>query len=85
MRNIDVTMYGRTPSEAVEKAVKNIKKKHTESLYRDFLDAYSYIGVSIDVVRSFVELGVKTRDRENELDLLRDYVLSQNLEDDVVE
>lgn len=66
-------------------AEEDIKEKHAESLYRDFLDTYSYIGVSIDVVRSFVELGVKTRDRENELDLLRDYILSRNLEEDVVE
>ena len=56
-----------------------------EKLYRDFLNKYSYIYVNIDVVRSFVELGVKTHDRENELDLLRDYILSQNLGEDIVE
>lgn len=59
--------------------------KYAEDLYWDFIQTYSYISVSRDVVQMFVDANGTTSDRERELDLLRDFVLSQDLADDVQE
>ena len=59
--------------------------KYAEDLYWDFIQTYSYISVSRDVVQMFVDANGTMSDRERELDLLRDFVLSQDLADDVQE
>lgn len=59
--------------------------KYAEDLYWDFIQTYSYISVSRDAVQMFVDANGTMSDRERELDLLRDFVLSQDLSDDVQE
>lgn len=56
-----------------------------EELYWDFIQTYSYISVGRDVVQEFVDFNGTITDRERELDLLRDFVLSQDLAEDVQE
>ena len=59
--------------------------KYAEDLYWDFIQTYSYISVSRDVVQMFVDANGVIEDRERELDLLRDYILAGDYADDVVE
>ena len=65
--------------------VKKENEWYVDKLYEGMLTYYSYITVERSVVESFVaELGV-IEDEDRALDLLRDYILSQGLEEDVVE
>lgn len=58
---------------------------YVDKLYECMLTYYSYIIIDRSVVESFVaEFGV-IDDEDRALDMLRDYILSQGLEDDVVE
>lgn len=58
---------------------------YIDKLYEGMLTCYSYIIIERSVVESFVaEFGV-IEDEDRALDLLRDYILSQGLEEDVVE
>ena len=58
---------------------------YVDKLYEYMLTYCSYIIIDRSVVESFVaEFGV-IEDEDRALDLLRDYILSQGLEDDVVE
>lgn len=65
--------------------VKKENEWYVDKLYECMLTYCSYIITDRSVVESFVaELGV-IEDEDRALDLLRDYILSQGLEDDVVE
>ena len=58
---------------------------YVDKLYEGMLTYYSYIIMERSVVESFVaEFGV-IENEDRALDLLRDYILSQGLEEDVVE
>lgn len=58
---------------------------YVDKLYEGMLTYYSYIIIDRSVVESFVaEFGVIDND-DRTLDMLRDYILSQGLEEDVVE
>lgn len=65
--------------------VKKENELYVDKLYEGMLMYYSYIIIERSVVESFVaEFGV-IEDEDRALDLLRDYILSQGLEEDVVE
>lgn len=65
--------------------VKKENEWYVDKLYEGMLTYYSYITIERSVVESFVaEFGV-IEDEDRALDLLRDYILSQGLEEDVVE
>lgn len=65
--------------------VKKENEWYVDKLYEGMLTYYSYIITDRSVVESFVaEFGV-IEDEDIALDMLRDYILSQGLEDDVVE
>lgn len=65
--------------------VKKENEWYVDKLYECMLTYCSYIIIERSVVESFVaEFGV-IEDEDRALDLLRDYILSQGLEDDVVE
>ena len=64
--------------------VKNENEWYVDKLYEGMLTYYSYIIIERSVVESFVaEFGV-IEDEDRALDMLRDYILSQGLEEDVV-
>ena len=65
--------------------VKKENEWYVDKLYEDILTYCSYIVIDRSAVESFVaEFGV-IEDEDRAIDLLRDYILSQGLEDDVVE
>lgn len=65
--------------------VKKENEWYVDKLYECMLTYCSYIITDRSVVESFVaEFGV-IEDEDRALDLLRDYILSQGLEEDVVE
>ena len=65
--------------------VKKENEWYVDKLYECMLTYYSYIITDRSVVDSFVaEFGV-IEDENIALDMLRDYILSQGLEEDVVE
>ena len=65
--------------------VKKENEWYVDKLYECMLTYCSYIITDRSVVESFVaEFGV-IEDEDRAIDLLRDYILSQGLEDDVVE
>lgn len=65
--------------------VKKENEWYVDKLYECMLTYYSYIIIERSVVESFVaEFGV-IENKDIALDLLRDYILSHGLEDDVVE
>ena len=65
--------------------VKKENELYVDKLYEGMLTYCSYIIIERSVVESFVaEFGV-IEDEDRALDLLRDYILSQGLEEDVVE
>lgn len=65
--------------------VKKENEWYVNKLYEGMLTYYSYIIIERSIVESFVaEFGV-IEDEDRALDMLRDYILSQGLEDDVVE
>ena len=64
--------------------VKKENELYVDKLYEYMLTYCSYIIIERSVVESFVaEFGV-IENEDRALDLLRDYILSQGLEDDVV-
>ena len=64
--------------------VKKENELYVDKLYEYMLTYCSYIIIDRSVVESFVaEFGV-IEDEDRALDMLRDYILSQGLEDDVV-
>lgn len=65
--------------------VKKENEWYVDKLYEGMLTYYSYITIERSVVEGFVaEFGV-IENEDRALDLLRDYILSQGLEEDVVE
>ena len=65
--------------------VKKENELYVDKLYEGMLTYYSYIIIERSVVESFVaDFGV-IEDEDRAIDLLRDYILSQGLEEDVVE
>lgn len=65
--------------------VKKENEWYVDKLYEGMLTYYSYITIERSAVEGFVaEFGV-IEDEDRALDLLRDYILSQGLEEDVVE
>lgn len=65
--------------------VKKENEWYVDKLYECMLTYCSYIITDRSVVESFVEEFGVIEDEDRALDLLRDYILSQGLEDDVVE
>lgn len=64
--------------------VKKENEWYVDKLYEGMLTYYSYIIIERSVVESFVaEFGV-IEDEDRALDLLRDYILSQGLEEEIV-
>ena len=65
--------------------VKKENEWYVDKLYEDMLTYCSYIVIERSVVESFVaEFGV-IENEDKAIDMLRDYILSQGLEEDVVE
>ena len=65
--------------------VKKENEWYVDKLYEGMLTYYSYIITDRSAVESFVaEFGV-IEDEDRAIDMLRDYILSQGLEDEVVE
>ena len=65
--------------------VKKENEWYVDKLYEDILTYCSYIVIERSVVESFVaEFGVIDNE-DKAIDLLRDYILSQGLEEEVVE
>lgn len=65
--------------------VKKENEWYVDKLYECMLTYCSYIITDRSVVESFVaEFGV-IEDEDRALDMLRDYILSQGIEEDVVE
>lgn len=65
--------------------VKKENELYVDKLYEGMLTYYSYIIIERSVIESFVaEFGV-IEDEDRALDMLRDYILSHGLEEDVVE
>lgn len=56
-----------------------------DKLYEGMLRRHSYITIRRSVVEAFVATNGVIEDFDRALDLLRDYILSQGLADDVVE
>ena len=64
--------------------VKKENELYVDKLYEDILTYCSYIAIERSAVESFVaEFGV-IENEDRAIDMLRDYILSQGLEDDVV-
>ena len=64
--------------------VKKENELYVDKLYECMLTYYSYIIIERSVVESFVaEFGV-IEDEDRALDMLRDYILSQGLEEEIV-
>ena len=55
----------------------------THQLYLAFITEYPYISVNEDVIRDFVKQYPKITNSSKDLDLLKDYILSKGLEDEI--
>lgn len=55
----------------------------THQLYLEFINKYPYITVNEDVIRDYVKQYPKVTNSSKDLDLLRDYILSKGLEDEI--
>ena len=55
----------------------------THQLYLAFINKYPFITVNEDVIRDFVKQYPKITNSSKDLDLLKDYILSQGLEDEI--
>ena len=55
----------------------------THQLYLAFITEYPYISVNEDVIKDYVKQYPKITNSSKDLDLLRDYILSQGLEDEI--
>ena len=55
----------------------------TNQLYLAFITEYPYISVNEDVIRDFVKEYPKVTNSSKDLDLLKDYILSKGLEDEI--
>ena len=63
---------------------KQKREQYVDDLYEDFVRTFPYISVGRDVIEDFVDAFGAMSDRERELDLLRDYILSGDYADEVV-
>lgn len=55
----------------------------THQLYLAFITEYPYISVDESVIENYVKENPKITNCSRDLDLLRDYILSQGLEDEI--
>ena len=55
----------------------------THQLYLAFINKYPFITVNEDVIRDFVKEYPKVTNSSKDLDLLKDYILSKGLEDEI--
>ena len=55
----------------------------TNQLYLAFIKEYPFITVNEDVIRDFVKEYPKITNSSKDLDLLKDYILSKGLEDEI--
>lgn len=55
----------------------------THQLYLEFINKYPFITVNEDVIRDFVKQYPKVTNSSKDLDLLKDYILSKGLEDEI--
>lgn len=55
----------------------------THQLYLEFINKYPYITVNEDVIRDYVKQYPKVTNSSKDLDLLKDYILSKGLEDEI--
>lgn len=55
----------------------------THQLYLAFINKYPYITVNENVIKDYVKQYPKVTNSSKDLDLLRDYILSKGLEDEI--
>lgn len=55
----------------------------THQLYLAFITEYPYISVDESVIENYVKENPKITNSSKDLDLLKDYILSQGLEDEI--
>ena len=55
----------------------------THQLYLAFINKYPYITVNEDVIKDYVKQYPKVTNSSKDLDLLKDYILSKGLEDEI--
>lgn len=55
----------------------------THQLYLAFINKYPFLTVKEDVIRDYVKQYPKVTNSSKDLDLLRDYILSKGLEDEI--
>ena len=55
----------------------------THQLYLAFITEYPYISVDESVIENYVKENPKITDCSRDLDLLKDYILSKGLEDEI--
>lgn len=55
----------------------------THQLYLAFIKEYPFITVNEDVIEDFVKQYPQVTNSSNDLDLLKDYILSKGLEDEI--
>ena len=55
----------------------------THQLYLAFINKYPFLTVNEDVIRNFVKEYPKVTNSSKDLDLLKDYILSKGLEDEI--
>ena len=55
----------------------------THQLYLEFINKYPFITVNEDVIGDFVKQYPKITNSSKDLDLLKDYILSKGLEDEI--
>ena len=55
----------------------------THQLYLAFLNKYPFLTVKEDVIRDYVKQYPQITNSSKDLDLLKDYILSKGLEDEI--
>lgn len=55
----------------------------THQLYLAFINKYPFLTVNEDVIKAFVKEYPKITNSSKDLDLLKDYILSKGLEDEI--
>ena len=55
----------------------------THQLYLAFINKYPFLTVNEDVIKDFINKYPKITNSSKDLDLLKDYILSKGLEDEI--
>ena len=70
-------------SRGVRSVIYKINYMDTHQLYLAFITEYPYISVDESVIENYVKQYPKVTNSSEDLDLLRDYILSKGLEDEI--